>query len=236
MEYEVNLDEFNGPLDLLLHLIKKSKVNIWNIKLEIIIDQYLEYLKKFEKINLNIASSYLVMASELVEIKSRMLLPSQDTDEEEEDPKEKLINKLIEYQRYKELTDEFKTLREDREDYFTKDPSNLVNYVDESKKVLIENVTTNDLIEAFSRFLKRTELDKPLKTKVTSVELSIDDRKKYIRDKLLSFKKVNFFDLFEVKNREYVIVTFLAILDMASKDEIIIIQENNFDNIYCEAR
>lgn len=236
MEYEVNLDEFNGPLDLLLHLIKKSKVNIWNIKLETIIDQYLEYLKKFEKINLNIASSYLVMASELVEIKSRMLLPNQEDDIEEEDPKEKLINKLIEYQRYKELTEEFKSLRENREEFYTKNPSNLLEYVDETKKVVIENVTTTDLIEAFSRFLKRTELDKPLKTKITSVELSIDDRKKYIRDKLKSFKKVNFFELFEVKSREYIIVTFLAILDMASKDEIIIIQENNFDNIYCEAR
>ncbi len=236
MEYEVNLEEFNGPLDLLLHLIKKAKVNIWDIKLETIIDQYLEYLKKFEKINLNIASSYLVMASELVEIKSRMLLPNQLTEEEEEDPKEKLISKLIEYQKYKDITDSFRKLREDRDRFFTKKSANLLDFADENKKVIIENVTVTDLVDAFSRFLKRVELDKPLSTKVTNVELSIEDRKKYIRHKLIKHQQVSFFDLFEYKNREYIIVTFLAILDMANKKEINIIQENNFDNIYCEAR
>ena len=96
--YDISLDNFQGPMDLLLHLIKKKKMNILDIKLEIIIDEYLNYIKRFEKMNLNIASSYLVMASELIEIKSRMLLPHEET-EETEDLKEDLINRLIEYEK-----------------------------------------------------------------------------------------------------------------------------------------
>ena len=102
MEYAVRIDAFEGPLDLLLHLIKESKVDIWDIKIVDITDQYLNYIKSMESLNLNIASEYLVMASELMEMKSKMLLPRyQDESEEEEiDPREQLIKRLIEYQKY----------------------------------------------------------------------------------------------------------------------------------------
>ena len=100
--YEITIDNFQGPLDLLLHLIKQSKMDIMNIKLEIIIDEYLDYINKMSEMNLDIASSYLVMASELLEIKSKMLLPKEEDEEEEDDPKERLINRLILYQQYKD--------------------------------------------------------------------------------------------------------------------------------------
>ena len=124
MDYVVTLPQFDGPLDLLLHLIKEQNIDICELNIEVITKQYLEYIHKMEEMNLDIASSYLVMAAELIEIKSRILLPGNKENEEEiEDPKEELINRLIEYKRYKELTEEFKQLEEQRNEIFTKLPS-----------------------------------------------------------------------------------------------------------------
>jgi len=234
--YEITIDNFNGPMDLLLHLIKESKMDIFDIKLEIIIDEYLAYIKTMKELNLDVASSYLVMASELLEIKSRMLLPKdKNQEEEEEDPKERLINRLIEYQKYKEQVEVFKELENERNCYYTKVPSSLKEYINEEKKVLIENIDLNDLVEAFKKFLERSNLDKPLNTKVTRKELSVDDSMKHIKNRFTKSKKINFFDLFEVKTKEYIVVTFLAILELSSRGELKIIQEDNFDNIVCEA-
>ena len=122
MEITLKIDDFEGPLDLLLHLIKEKKMDLLNLKLEVIIDEYLDFIEKMERMNLDIASSYLVMASELVEMKSKMLLPRMETieEEEEEDPKEVLINRLIEYQKYKELTSDFRELETARRMFFRK--------------------------------------------------------------------------------------------------------------------
>ena len=233
--YEVTIDNFSGPLDLLLHLIKQSKMDIMDIKLEIIIDEYLDYINKMSEMNLDIASSYLVMASELLEIKSKMLLPKEEDEEEEEDPKERLINRLILYQQYKEQIDSFKELESERSTYYTKIPSNLDEYQTNEKKALIEGVTLDDLVKAFEDFLNRIDLEKPVHTKVTKKELSVEDRIINIKSKFKKQKRIDFFDLFEVKSKEYVVVTFLAILEMAKNRELVIYQEDNFDNIVCEA-
>ena len=127
--YDISLENFQGPMDLLLHLIKKKKMNILDIKLENIIDEYLDYIKKQEQLNLNIASSYLVMASELIEIKSKMLLPATGEDEEEgEELKENLISRLIEYEKYKEMIPTFKDLELERNNYKTKSPTSILEY------------------------------------------------------------------------------------------------------------
>ena len=234
--YEVTIENFSGPMDLLLHLIKQSKMDIMNIKLEIIIDEYLDYIEKMQEMNLDVASSYLVMASELLEIKSRMLLPRQEEeDEDEEDPKERLINRLILYQQYKDQIENFKELESERGTYYTKIPSNLDEYQSDEKKALIENVTLDDLVKAFEKFLERVDLEKPIHTKVTKKELSVEDRIVNIKARFKKEKRIDFFDLFEVKSKEYVVVTFLAILEMAKNRELIIYQEDNFDNIVCEA-
>ena len=234
--YEVTIENFSGPMDLLLHLIKQSKMDIMNIKLEIIIDEYLDYIEKMQEMNLDVASSYLVMASELLEIKSRMLLPRQEEeDEDEEDPKERLINRLILYQQYKDQIDSFKELESERSTYYTKIPSSLEEYQSDEKKALIENVTLDDLVKAFEKFLDRVDLEKPIHTKVTKKELSVEDRIVNIKARFKKEKRIDFFDLFEVKSKEYVVVTFLAILEMAKNRELIIYQEDNFDNIVCEA-
>ena len=236
MEYEVKIDAFEGPLDLLLHLIKESKVDIWNIKIVDITDQYLNYIKSMEKLNLNIASEYLVMASELMEMKSKLLLPrTQIEEEEEEDPREKLIKKLIEYQKYKEMTKNFKELETDRHEFFTKAPENLKEYAPEGT-IVNSDLSLDDLMKAFSKFLERKEHEKPLATTVTKKEITVEERRNSIRNILKSKKKVDFFELFDVVTKEYIVVTFLAVLEMARKQELIIYQENNFDNIICEVR
>ena len=235
MEYAVRIDAFEGPLDLLLHLIKESKVDIWDIKIVDITEQYLNYIKSMESLNLNIASEYLVMASELVEMKSKMLLPRyQDEREEEEiDPREQLINKLIEYQKYKDMTKNFKELEEVRREVYTKTPESLREYAEEGT-IVSGDVTLEDLMLAFQKFLDRKKQEKPLSTTVTKREITVEERRTCIRKILKEKKKVDFFELFEEVTKEYVVVTFLAVLEMAKKQELMIYQENNFDNIICE--
>ena len=232
MKYEVNINEFEGPLDLLLHLIKKSNISINEISIDEITKQYLEYINKMEELNLDIASEYLVMAAELIEIKSSSLLPRQEIeeDESEEDPKEKLIKRLLEYEQYKNLTGTFKELEEYRKEIYTKEPDNMLEYKDSNDNIDY-GVDLNDLIEAFSRFLKEKELDKPLATKVSTKEYSVGKRSFEIRNILKKKKKIEFSELFDICTKEYVVVTFLAILAMSRKQEIDIEQESNFKNI-----
>ena len=236
MEYEVKIDAFEGPLDLLLHLIKESKVDIWDIKIVDITDQYLNYIRSMEKLNLNIASDYLVMASELMEMKSKLLLPRTKLEEEteEEDPREKLIQRLIEYQKYKDMTKNFKELEENRHEFYTKPPESLKEYTDEGV-ITNTDLSLDDLMKAFQKFLERKEAEKPLATTVTKKEITVEERRTSIRKILKERKKVDFFELFDVLTREYIVVTFLAVLEMARKQELTIYQENNFDNIICEA-
>ncbi len=233
MDYKFIINDFEGPLDLLLHLVKTSEVDIYDISIEKITEQYLDFIRNMEEMNLTIASEYLVMASELIEIKSRLLLPNNNDlgeDEYEEDPRENLINRLIEYKKYKDMVEIFKELEEERRDIYTKEPINLNEY----SEVITENkgdISLEDLISALNNFLKRKEDEKPVTTKITKKELSIKDRTYEIRNILKNKKKVSFFKLFEIKTKEYVVVTFLSILEMAKRGELFITQDNNFDEI-----
>ena len=230
METNFIINDFEGPLDLLLHLIKSSKMSIYDIKIEEITKQYVDFINKMKDMNLDVASEYLVMASELIELKSKMLLPKKEDEEEEEDPREELVNRLLEYQKYKDMIDTFRNLESDRKEIYTKEP---INYK-ELSDTYIENdgsVSVDDLVKALSKFLIRKEAEKPISTKITKKEISVTDRTRDIRNILNKKKKVSFFDLFEIKTKEYVVVTFLSILEMAKLGEINIIQENNFNNI-----
>ncbi len=231
MHYEVKINEFEGPLDLLLHLIKKSNIDIYDISLEQITNQYMDYIKEMKELNLDVASEYLVMASELLEYKSRSLLPKKELEEDvyEEDPKEELIKKLIDYKRYKEVTDTFKELEKTRSDIFTKVPSNISEYGEGIKNR--DEISINDLLDAFKKFVERKDNEKPLNTKITSKELLVSDRIRDIKEKLKVKKELRFIELFDDFSKEYVIVTFLSILDLSKSNEIVIVQENNFDEI-----
>lgn len=238
MNYIVTIDNFDGPLDLLLHLIKKMDIDIYDISIEEITKQYLNYINSMKELNLDIASEYLVMASELLEMKSSMLLPKNDIveDEYEEDPKERLIKRLIEYKRYKELVPDFKELEQLRKEEFTKEPDDLYQFKKETDEVILEDLKLEDLINAFSEFLKRKELEKPLNTKITKKEYSVKKRNKEIKKILEEKKKISFDELFDVMTKDYVVVTFLSILDLARKQSLVIKQENNFNKIYLKIK
>ena len=236
MEYSVLLPSFDGPLDLLLHLIKQANINICEIEIEEITKQYLAYINKMEEMNLDIASEYLVMAAELIEMKSKVLLPvEEDNEEAEEDPKEQLIQRLLEYEQYKESTEAFKKLEEMRKEVLTKEPSDLLDYKDEDTKVDY-GITLDNLLDAFSKFLENKEITKPLNTKITNKEYSVGKRCVEIRDIVRKKKEVQFQDLFEVITKEYIVVTFLAILSLSKKQEIEIAQSKNFDNIIIKTK
>ena len=239
MDYSVKIDEFEGPLDLLLHLIKEDNIDIYDISIDKITKDYLDYINKMEELNINVASSYLVMASELMEIKSKSLLPSNKKEEvsenEEEVSRERLISKLIEYKKYKEITSSFKELESLRKEIYIKSPENIKNYIDE--KITNDNdISVNDLIKAFSLFLERKNLEKPLNTKITNKEYSVKERKSSIRNILKERKKLEFTELFNEYNKSFIVVTFLSILEMTKDNEIDLKQEDNFSKIYIELK
>ena len=230
------IGDFEGPLDLLLHLIKKSKMEIFDINICEITNQYIKYIDEMSELNLDVASEYLVMAAELIEMKSRKLLPKMYADEEEvleENPEEVLKKRLIEYKKYKESTDIFRNLEANRSSYYTKAPESLKQYSLEK----LENdgsVGVFDLLDAFQKLLERQQLNKPLNTKIARKELSVKERIVKIRDILSVKKRVNFIELFDDFTKSYVVVTFLSVLEMAKSKEIIIKQDNNFSDIYLE--
>lgn len=231
-KYVVTIDNFDGPLDLLLHLIKEQDIDIYDIKIEDITKQYLDYIRHMKELNLEIASEYLVMASELIEMKSKMLLPKKrekEDDDYEEDPRELLIERLLAYKKYKEVTSEFKDLELTRKMVFTREPDNLNRYAKEDENS--EELGVADLIDAFNNLLKRKELDRPIATKITKKELSVTEKVNKIKNILRNKKKINFEDIFEVSTKEEVIISFLSVLEMVKKDEILLTQEGNFKNI-----
>lgn len=235
MDYSIKIDAFEGPLDLLLHLIKEKNVDIYDISIEEITKSYLDYINKMEELNINIASSYLVMAAELMEIKSKSLLPkveSEEDNEEEEVSRENLINKLVEYKKYKEMTDVFKELEINRNNIYIKPPENINNYV--NNEIYNEEIEIDKLVEAMRNFLNRKELEKPLKTKITNKEYSVKERKNSIKNILRNKKRVEFTELFEEYNKSYIAVTFLSVLELAKEHELKISQDKNFDNIFIE--
>lgn len=231
------VDKFEGPLDLLLHLIKQVKqddINIFDVNIAELTEKYLEYIESMKSLNLNVDSEYIVMAATLMEIKSRELLP-HDEEEEEEDPKEELINRLQEYQKYKEIRGTFKEYALERKEMFSKVPSMLDEFHDDSVKIN-DDVTLEDLINTFLKFQEKKELDKPLNTVITSKEYSIDEIGHKIINKLKVKKNFKFEDLFEERNRSYVVATFLTILDLTRKGKLLLKQDHNLGEIVLSLR
>ena len=236
MNYTIEINNFEGPLDLLLHLIKKAELDICEISIVEITKQYLDYINLMESINLNIASEYLTMAAELIEIKSSILLPKKKIDNEddyEEDPKENLINRLIEYEKYKEISEVLKKYEQDRKELYTKKPTDLEIYNTVTNEIS-EDFDLNDLMSALNKMLDRKKLDKPLNTKITNREYSITERSNQIKNILKNKKQVEFTDLFDIYSKDYIVITFLSILTMARHQELSITQDKNFGKIMIE--
>lgn len=236
----LQLQDFEGPFDLLLHLVRVSKMDIYKVNISDIIEQYLEFINSIDKFDIDTSSEYLVMSSELIHLKSKMLINKYNEDDELEEEyniksEEDLRNKLIEYERYKSMTDTFRELEENRLDYYTKLPENLNNYVEE-EKVINSDVSVDDLVKAFLEMQKRISFQKPITTKVTRKEYSVKERIVEIRNLLKAKKKLEFTELFEIVTKENIVVTFLSLLDMSKNKEILIKQDKVFSTIIIESK
>lgn len=245
MSYTIKVEAFEGPMDLLLHLINRLEIDIYDIPMAEITDQYLGYVHTLHHLELDIASEYLVMAATLLAIKSKMLLPKHDEgiryDEEEEsyeeDPRDELVEKLLEYKKYKQAASEFKELEEERSLMFTKPPVDLSEYVKEASVSQDLDVSLYDMLGALQKLLRRQKLKKPLYTKVSKQEVSIEKRMEEILvDLKTTRKKVPFQTLFVEPIKEQIVVTFLAILELMKQNEITVEQENNFTDIFVAAK
>ena len=230
----VEINDFSGPLDLLLHLIKSNKMDIYDINIELITREYIDYINNNKDLTIDACSEYLVMASDLIHLKSKLILHHEDEDDEEYEinNEEELRDRLLEYQKIKDMANDFRVLEERRSYVYTKLPSNLNEFREEAK--LNTDITLNDLLNAFEEFLKRQKSKKPSVTTVTKKEFSVEERNNSIRKIIKDRGKINFLDLFDDISKPYVIITFLSILDLSKKSEIIITQDKNFGEIYLE--
>ncbi len=232
MSYQCNLDIFEGPLDLLLHLIKEEKMDIYDIPIAKITRQYLEHLDLLSELNLEMVGEYLVMAAELTKVKSKTLLPTPDTEEDGiaasgEDPRAELMRRLLEYQRYKEAAFDLRQKEYDQQQIFTRTGEIELN--DSERELLIE-ANVFDLLTAFQKVLKNKSFLKDYELKVTT--LSVSDRIDDILKILNASDNVTFHSLFTALNtRQEVIVTFLAVLELMRMQLIRSQQGKQFDPI-----
>lgn len=234
----IKINDFDGPLDLLWHLIKAHKMDIYDINIEKITKEYLSFINEHKELTIDGASEYLVMASELIHLKSKLLLNKNDEEEDAEyeiNTEDDLRNRLIEYEKLKAAADRLVELEDKRKEVLTKLPSSLSEYADKSVK-LSSDITLDDLLKAFEGYLNRKKLDEPVNKAVTKRELSVEDRCLSIKSYLHNKGKVNFLDLFDEVDKPYVIVTFLGILNLVKSREAVISQEYNFGDIYIEER
>lgn len=238
MNYQISINDFEGPFDLLLHLVKETKMDIYEINMGIIIEDYLKYIHSLQELNINVASEFLIMASELIHLKSKMLI-GKSLEEEKEDSEysilseEDLKNRIMEYQKYKEITKTLKEMEEKRGTIYTKVPESLKEYIEEPKLVN-EGLGVEDLLQAFLNLQERIHYKEPVTTKITRKEISVESRRNRINHVLKEKGKVTFEELFEVYTKEFVVVTFMALLDMTKNHEVIIEQSDNFDKIWIE--
>ena len=233
MAYRVKLDIFEGPLDLLLYLIKKNEVDIYNIPIAIVTEQYLEYLDLMKVLNLDIAGEFLVMASTLTNIKSRMLLPpSEEAEEEEEgeDPRAELIEHLLDYQRYKEAARQLRSRELLEKDIFTRIQREEQPTEMDRDSMIIE-VNIFDLVDALRKIFERKSLSDHF-IEVTVEKISVKDKMVEILQRLKETQQIIFQSLFDELSTKYeIIVAFLAILELMKLQAVKVFQVRSYGEI-----
>ncbi len=236
-----HLPIFEGPMDLLYHLIEKNEIDIYDIPIAALTEQYLEYLQRMQNVDLEHMSAFILMASELLEIKSKMLLPQKEKKEDEEDPRASLVERLVEYKKFKEVTD---VLRE-REAYagqvlYRVSDKTILEILKPEKKIDLEeflgDLTVDALFQAFEEVMRRKEAKRDkIRSSFRSVEkdlFTIEDKTELLRDLLLLSPVVRFSEIFrEDTSKIEIVVTFLALLELIKLKEIKISQEKAFGEI-----
>ena len=229
--YSIKVPIFEGPLDLLLHLIKQNKIDIYDIPIALITRQYLEYIEMMKELNLEIASEFIVMAATLIYIKSRMLLPPDETleSEEEEDPRAGLVQRLLEYQALKEASAEFRKREDVWTNAFSGPPVDVEDIPAEPNLYLFE-VNLFDLMGALKKILTKAPLEM---MKITRETLTVKDRIALILDKIENEHTIRFDDLFaQDRKRIQIIVTFLALLELLRLGVVRAYQDMEFGTIW----
>ena len=246
MDMTIKLQVFEGPLDLLLYLIEKNKVNIYDIPIVEITSQYMEYVAEMKRRDLDVLSEFLVMAATLIDIKSKMLLPrTEKEEEEEEDPRAELVQQLLEYKMYKCMAYELKDRQMDAERIMFKQPTipkEVLAYEEPlDLDELVSDVTLKKLNDIFQNIMKKQadKIDKVRSKfgKIEKEEVSLEDKMDYLTNDATTHKNFSFRNLLESSSGKIeVIVTFLAILELMKMGRINISQEHIFDDILIESK
>ncbi|MCC5909912.1 MAG: segregation/condensation protein A [Clostridiaceae bacterium] len=246
MNYTIKIEAFEGPFDLLFHLIEKNELDIYDIPINEITEQYLKYIYKMEKLDLNITSEFLVMAATLIEIKSKMLLPKDSSEgkvqeKEEQDPRSDLVRKLLEYKKYKAVAQELKTKGEHYSRTYFKPKEEIIISHDKDNES-IEDMQADDLLKVLSQILlnKYKSNTDVLNSHVRHIEretITIEDKSKEIITKLQETEQISFYDLFQnLEDKTAIIVTFLALLELLKMKKVTVVQSLCFSDITIEYR
>ena len=230
-DYKVKLEVFEGPLDLLLYLIKQDEIDIYDISLERITRQYLEYLQAFKELNIELAGEFIVMAANLIYLKSRSLLPIDqqppEEDAEEDDPRWDLIRQLIEYKKFKEAAAELNLRQLQQERIFAREASSLAL----QEPLRLEEVGIFQLINAFQTVIKRIEARQDVQ-EIFAERFSVSEKIDTILQRVANGVRLRFSDLFGAAvSRVEVVVTFLALLELIRLKQVRALQKNMFEEI-----
>lgn len=224
MAYQIKIPEFEGPFDLLLHLIKENEINIYDIPITKIAEEYLKYIEMMEMLDLDVAGEFIVMAATLIHIKSKMLLPKEEAEIVEEDPRLALVRQLLEYKRFKEAAGKLTIFEDKQKNIFTRE---IPEFEEEEEYI---EATLFDLLKAFRGILQY--LPKGEVIELSREEVSVTQKINEILDKLEINSNIEFIKLFESKSsKQEMIATFLAILELVRFRLIVVLQSKLFDEI-----
>jgi segregation and condensation protein A len=220
--YRVQLKNFEGPLDLLLFFIKRDELDIYDIPISYITNQFLEYINLMEELDLDVASEFILMASMLMSIKAKMMLPQEESDEEldEQDPRYELVQRLLEYKRYKEMAGKMEDVAEEAQKSYFRGYTEVDQVDKQASGEALKDVTMFDLMAAFKKVLADIKKQESVHH-VEKIEYSIEEQSEYVLDRLQQNGRTSFKTLCdELKNLTKIVVTFLAILEMLKERQI----------------
>jgi len=239
MSYKIKLDIFEGPFDLLVYLIENARMSVYDIQVSKITDQYIKYIESMKTLDVNLATEFMVLAAELIEIKSKMLLPRMKADGEailEEDPRMELVQRILEYKRFKAAAELLEIQEEQSQRIFAKPKEDLAPYMKEADEYL--NLDLNQFVKAFHLFLQKKKKLEEIKRNYAKVErqkITIEQRIEHIRNmfRLKERKKLNFKDLLTAESNRYeVVLTFTSMLEMIRPKAVVVRQNVNFGEVY----
>ncbi|MFT5872947.1 MAG: segregation and condensation protein A [Clostridium sp.] len=243
MPLSIKITNFEGPFDLLLHLIKKNEMNIYDINIYEITNQYLEYLKSMKEMDLEVTSEFIVIAATLIEIKSKYLLPKnkeENSTDDENDVEQELLNKLIEYRKYKVIAENLKVMEQSTGVMVSKKPEIIEEDATNTKQIdFMKNITMIDLYNLYNSLMKnyinKMNTDNIIDKKITLEEYKIEDKMEELKQRINCFGRVHFTKLiYGYSSKLEIIITFLALLELIKIRTVRVIQESNFKDIYLE--